>query len=496
MRFRGSGILLHITSLPSPYGIGDFGPEAYKFLDFLSENKQSYWQILPLTMTDPVFGNTPYNSISAFAGNPLLISPALLMVEGLLYKEDTEPIPPFIPDRIDYPAVMAYKDMLLDRAYERFKKKGRDIDYERFRSINAFWLDDFVLFKSIKSEQGGMAWSKWPQGLKDRQKEELDKARDRLKDRIEREVFVQHIFFRQWRALKQRCNDRNIKIIGDIPIYVNYDSADVWSDSGIFKLDQNKQQISSAGVPPDYFSATGQLWGNPLYNWDALRQSGYSWWIRRLGHVLSLVDILRIDHFRGLVAYWEVPAGEKTAVNGRWIEAPAEDFLTSVFRHFDCASLIAEDLGLITADVREVMSNFRVPGMRVLLFAFGDNLPKNPYAPHNVIKDCVIYTGTHDNNTTKGWFEQEAQPGDKERLSKYIGHEITSENISWELIRLAMMSVADTAILPMQDVLGLGGEARMNFPSTTEGNYRWRMLPEQMVAIAMLKEMAELYGRI
>lgn len=495
MRFRGSGVLLHITSLPSPYGIGDLGPEAYRFVDFLSENKQSYWQILPLSMTDPIFGNTPYNSISAFAGNSLLISPALLMVEGFLYKEDTEPVPSFKADKINYPAVTAYKDKLLDKAYERFRDKSKDSDYDRFCSMNDFWLDDFTLFKSIKAEQRGLVWSSWPQVLKDKQKEEIDKARDRLKDKIEREKFTQYIFFRQWGALRQRCNDRNIKVIGDIPIYVNYDSADVWSNPRIFKLDQNKQQISSAGVPPDYFSATGQLWGNPIYNWDVIRGSEYSWWIQRLGHVLGLVDVLRIDHFRGLIAYWEVPAGEKTAVNGKWTPAPAEDFLTRIFRHFRCISLIAEDLGIITADVREIMNKFGIPGMKVLLFAFGEGLPKNPYAPHNNIKNCVIYTGTHDNSTAKGWFEHEAQPEDKQRLSKYVGHEINAENVSWELIRLAMMSVADTAIIPMQDILGLGEDARMNHPSTTEGNYQWRMLPEQMKALGLLREMTELYGR-
>ncbi len=495
MRFRGCGILLHVTSLPSPYGIGDMGPDAYKFVDLLSENKQSYWQILPLSMTDPAFGNTPYNSISAFAGNPLLISPALLMVEGLLHKEDTEPLPPFKPDRIDYHAVTTYKDRLLDKAYERFKSNGKNSDYEKFFVANSIWLDDFALFRSIKAEQEGKPWSSWPQGLKDRQKGEMKAARDRLKDRIEREKFIQYIFFKQWNALKDRCNSHNIKIIGDIPLYVNYDSADVWANPGIFKLDENKQQISSAGVPPDYFSATGQLWGNPIYNWDAIRKTNYSWWIQRLGHNLNMVDILRIDHFRGLVAYWEVLAGETTAVKGRWVEAPAEEFLSKIFRHFSCLSIIAEDLGIITADVREVVNKFGLPGMRVLLFAFGEGLPKNPYAPHNNIKNCVIYTGTHDNNTAKGWFEHEAKPEDRQRLSKYVGHEVTAEIVSWELVRMAMMSVADTAILPMQDILGLGEEARMNQPSTIEGNYRWRMLPEQMNLKGDLKELTELYGR-
>jgi 4-alpha-glucanotransferase len=494
-RHRGSGILLHITSLPSPYGIGDMGPEAYRFVDYLSEGLQSYWQVLPLGITDPAFGNTPYDSISAFAGNPLLISPALLIVDKLLLEEETEPIPPFKADRIDYPLVMSYKNRLLDKAYEHFLSKGKDGDYERFCSANAYWLDDFVLFRSIKIQQEGRPWSGWPEELRDREKDAMQKARDGLKNRIDRERFCQYVFFKQWYALKGSCNDRGIKIIGDIPIYVNYDSADVWANPGLFKLDKDHRQIVSAGVPPDYFSPTGQLWGNPIYNWNEIQKSGYAWWILRLGHSLRLFDVLRIDHLRGLVSYWEVPAGEKTAVNGRWIEAPAEEFFTKIFRHFSCISILAEDLGTITPDVREIMNRFDIPGMKVLLFGFGDDLSKNPYVPHNHIKNCVIYTGTHDNNTVKGWFEHEAKPEDRLRFSSYLGHEPSKENVSWEMIRMAMMSVADTAILPMQDILGLGEEARMNHPGTTKGNYLWRMLPEQMNPKEDLKEMTRIYGR-
>jgi 4-alpha-glucanotransferase len=494
-RLRGNGVLLHITSLPSPYGIGDMGPEAYMFAGFLSDSLQSYWQVLPLSITDPAFGNTPYDSISAFAGNPLLISPALLMIDGLLFKEDTEPLLPFRADRIDYPAVMAYKDRLLDRAFERFRSMDKDGDYERFCSANAFWLDDFSLFRSIKIQQGGRPWSSWPDGLRDRRDEELQKARDVLQERTMREKFIQYMFFKQWSALKRRCNDLGIKIIGDIPIYVNYDSADVWANPGLFKLDEKRRQVASAGVPPDYFSATGQLWGNPIYNWDAIRKSDYAWWILRLGHNLSLVDILRIDHLRGLVSYWEVPAGKRTAVNGRWTPAPAEELFAKVFRHFSCISLLAEDLGTITADVREIMNRFEIPGMKVLLFAFGGDLSKNPYVPHNHIKNCVVYTGTHDNNTVRGWFEHEATPDDRGRLSRYLGRELSAENVSLEMIRMAMMSVADTAILPMQDILGLGEEARMNHPGTIEGNYQWRMLPEQMKPRSDLKELTQIYGR-
>lgn len=496
MRTRGSGVLLHITSLPSPYGIGDLGPEAQRFADFLAEAKQSFWQVLPLNPTDPAFGNTPYNSISAFAGNYLIISPDLLMVEGLLLKDDLTHAPSN-ETGIDYPGVMAYKDRLLDRAFEHFKSRPPDENFRSFCSRNASWLDDYALFKSIKAAQGEKAWSSWPQGLRDRQKESLDKAKDELKERIERERFVQYTFFKQWNSLKERCNSREINIIGDIPIYVNYDSADVWSHQDLFKLDAEKRQVSSAGVPPDYFSTTGQLWGNPIYDWDALQKSGYSWWILRLEHNFSLFDFLRIDHFRGLVAYWEVPAGEKTAIRGSWVEAPHEDFFATIFRRFISAPIIAEDLGTITADVREVIERFEIPGMIVLQFAFGGETAKNPYIPHNHRKNRIVYTGTHDNNTTRGWFEKDASQEEKESLFKYMGRELSADQVSWEMARLCMASIADISVIPVQDLLGLGPDARMNFPGKTTGNYQWRLKSGQASSELAMKvaEMAKTYGR-
>ncbi|HWQ19976.1 MAG TPA: 4-alpha-glucanotransferase [Methanotrichaceae archaeon] len=494
---RGSGVLLHITSLPSSWGIGDIGPEAHKFADFLAGARQSYWQVLPLSPVDPAFGNTPYDSISAFAGNQLLISPDLLMVDGLLYQEDMAPVPAFEAGIINYPAVISFKDRILDKAYQKFKSKGENPEYEAFCSKESSWLDDFALFKSIKADQGGAVWSKWPEGLRDRQKDELQKAADKLKDGISREKFLQYVFFKQWRSLKARCNSHDIKIIGDAPIYVNYDSADVWANQSLFNLDSNKHQTASSGVPPDYFSATGQLWGNPLYNWDVIKGTGFDWWIRRLGHNFSLFDLLRIDHFRGLVAYWEVPAGETTAINGRWVEAPAEDFLAETYRHFNCVPIIAEDLGIITPAVREVMSRFEIPGMMVLLFAFGEGMPKNPYVPHNHQRNRIVYTGTHDNNTVKGWFENEASSDEKRRFFSYIGREINAAQAPWEMIRLAMMSVADVAILTMQDLLGLGAESRMNHPGTTKDNYRWQITPGQVSPdlSERLREMTEIYNR-
>jgi 4-alpha-glucanotransferase len=495
---RGSGILLPILSIPSPYGIGDFGPGAYKFADFLTEAKQSFWQIVPLTPTDPKLGNTPYNSFSAFAGNKLLISPDLMLQEGLLKKEDTKPIPPFQKNRIDYPEVIRYKEKIFDRAYDYFKaERKNEHEHEKFYSENSSWLEDYSLFIAAKVHFKGQVWSAWPPEIRDRQPKALQELREEFHDIIEKEKFIQYLFFKQWFMLKNYCNQKEIQIIGDIPIYVHYDGVDVWKNPTIFKLDEEKKPLFVAGVPPDYFSETGQLWGNPVYRWDVLKENDYAWWIQRMEHTLTLYDWVRIDHFRGFVAYWEVPAGEKTAINGRWVPGPAEDFFSTLLKRFPKLPIIAEDLGVITEDVREIMQRFNLPGMRVLLFAFDETLPTNPYAPHNHVKDCVVYTGTHDNNTIKGWFEKEATPEDKKRLSSYIGRQVSSNSIHWELIRLAIMSVANTAIIPVQDILGLGEEARMNKPATTEGNYKWRLSTEQLTpSIARkLLEMTEIYGR-
>jgi 4-alpha-glucanotransferase len=498
MKRRGSGILLPIISLPSPYGIGDLGPWAYKFADFLAETKQSYWQIVPLTPTDPYFGNSPYNSSSAFAGNKLLISPDLMLNEGLLNKEDIEPIPLFPISKIDYKEVISYKERLFDRAYGRFSANGKnDYEYERFCSNNLNWLEDFALFVALKAHFQGQAWSDWPWEIRDRQTEALQTMKTKLYDRIVRVKFLQYIFFKQWFSLKKYCNQKSIQIIGDIPIYVHYDSVELWKHPEIFKLNEEKRPAFVAGVPPDYFSETGQLWGNPVYRWDVLKESGYEWWIQRIEHNLKLFDLVRVDHFRGFAAYWEVPAGEKTAINGKWVKGPAEDFFNTLLKRFPNLLIIAEDLGVITPDVRELMQLFNFPGMKVLLFAFGGDLPKNPYAPHNHVKNCVVYTGTHDNNTVRGWFEKEATIEDKNRLFSYIGQEIPVDKIHWEFIRLAMMSVANTTIIPIQDILGLGEEARINRPATAEGNYQWRLSPELLtpsVSERLLKT-TKLYGR-
>lgn len=497
MNRRASGILLHITSLFSTFGIGDMGPEAFRFSDFLAESKQGFWQILPLNPIDPLYGNSPYHTIAAFAGNPLLISPEVMVQDGLLVKKDVE-ARKYPQGRVDYDAVIAYKAKLFRLAYERFDRtKNRD-EYHRFCSENSSWLDEFSLFVALKAHFKGKAWNEWPVEARDRQSAALHSLTRELRDGIEQEKFLQYIFFRQWFALKQYCNKKGILIIGDMPIYVDYDSVDVWTHPEIFKLDENKRPAAIAGVPPDYFSPTGQLWGNPVYRWDKLKERGYDWWIHRVEHMLRLFDVVRIDHFRGLIAYWEVPAGEQTAVNGKWVKAPAADFFNTLFRRFPSLPVIAEDLGVITPDVKEVMRRFELSGMKVLLFAFGEDNPMHPYLPHTYERNAVVYSGTHDNNTSRGWFEKEATPEVRARLFRYLGREVEADDISRELIRLAMMSVANLAIIPMQDILGLGAEARMNQPGTGDGNWEWQLVPGQLTpALAKnLCEIAETYGRI
>ncbi|PKL43301.1 MAG: 4-alpha-glucanotransferase [Planctomycetes bacterium HGW-Planctomycetes-1] len=498
MNKRGSGILLHITSLPSPFGIGDLGPWAYRFADFLSQTNQSYWQILPLNPTDLACGNSPYSSISAFAGNTLLISPELLVEQGLLSPDDVAHKPSFTAERTDYASVIPYKGRLFNRAFEHFKHHGDEKKAcEEFCAQNREWLEDVALFTVIKNHHQGRVWQEWEAGFRDRDRESIETINIDFQEAIEREKFLQYLFFKQLHSLKNYCNNKGIKLIGDIPIYVSYDSADVWTHTDLFKLDKNKRPLSIAGVPPDYFSATGQLWGNPVYRWDVLQKTGYRWWIQRLAHNLSLFDVVRIDHFRGFVAFWEVPATETTALNGRWEEAPAVDFFATVKEAFPAVPIIAEDLGLITDDVKEIINRLGFPGMRVLLFAFGEDLPAHPYLPHNYVPNCIAYTGTHDNNTVKGWFENEAAPQDKARLCCYVGKNVTSTKVHEELIRLAMMSVADTVIIPLQDVLGLGQEAQMNRPAIALGNWQWRFLPEQLTTVhtEWLKKLTCTYGR-
>jgi 4-alpha-glucanotransferase len=496
---RGSGILLHLTSLPSAFGIGDLGPWAYRFADFLAESKQKCWQCLPLNPTDGEAGNSPYHSTSAFAFNPLLISPEMLVQEGFLSREDLEPLPSFPVQRVDYPAVTAYKERIFSRAFELFRTGAVPSDYQAFCDRNRPWLDPFALFTALKAYYVGKAWYTWPDMHRYTNVAALEAQQpERIRAWAEKVRFLQYLFFTQWTQLKAYCRRKGIRVFGDMPIYMIHDSADVWMHPEIFNLDPHTgQPLTVAGVPPDYFSKTGQLWGNPVYRWDALKEGRYGWWMERIAHNLELFDLVRLDHFRGFVAFWEVPAGEKNAVKGRWVAAPATDFFSELTKRFPALPLVAEDLGTITPDVWELMDHFRLPGMKVLLFAFGPDLPDNLYAPHNHTPWSVVYTGTHDNNTVRGWFEKEASQEDKHRLCRYLGKDVSAETVHREMIRLAMMSVARMAIFPMQDVLGLGEEARMNRPASNHDNWRWRLNPQDLSPSVSgdLCRLTELYGR-
>lgn len=484
MKKRGSGVLLHITSLPSPYGIGDLGPDAYRFVDFLAAAGQRYWQVLPLNPTDPVCGNSPYSSVSAFACNTLLISPELLKEWGYLSDDDIKKSPSFPEDYCDFNAVIPYKQSLIEKAYDAFQSHGGDdAEYRSFCREHAGWLENFALFVVIKRKLNGAVFSDWPVALRDREPKALREAVKELASEIDREKFFQYLVVKQWFGLKSYCDEKGICLIGDVPIYVNYDSVDVWTNPQNFKLDEKtKKPTVVAGVPPDYFSKTGQLWGNPVYRWDRLKEDGFEWWMQRFGHVLHFFHLTRVDHFRGFVDFWEVPAGQKTAVDGRWQKVPAVDFFKTFKRRFPDSAIIAEDLGIITDEVRKVMKRFDFSGMKVLMFAFGDDDPKHPYLPRNFVRNCVVYTGTHDNNTARGWFEHEADEAVRQRLSKYIGYDVTVETVHEDLIRLAMGSVANTVLIPMQDVLGLGEESRMNMPASPHGNWSWRVLNSQLGA--------------
>jgi 4-alpha-glucanotransferase len=488
---RASGILLHVSSLPSAYGIGDLGHSARTFIETLHAAGQRLWQVLPLQPVDDTHHFSPYSSSSAFAGNRYLISPELLVEHGFIAAEDLAAAPRFPDDHVDYPAVTKFKHQLLSRAWERYAQHGDTAAFESFCHAEASWLDDYALFVVARDQNDRRSWIEWPEPLRDRDPEALKRFHEEHRDQIDRIKFEQFLFFQQWELLRAFANEHDIQIFGDLPIYVIHDSADVWANPGIFKLDKKLKPKVVAGVPPDYFSKTGQLWGNPVYNWAALRRQDYRWWLRRLEQMFRLYDIVRIDHFRGLIAYWEVPAHHKTAVDGRWVKAPVDDFLTKVHRQFENPRVVAEDLGTITDDVVRVMKRYRLPGMKVLEFAFGEDNPKHKYLPENYDEDSVVYTGTHDNNTIVGWFRNEVDTEQKERIERYLGTEVSAADIHWHLIRLALQSRARLALFPIQDVLGLDERARMNTPATTKDNWSWRLTPEQMVQIPV-KKLAEL----
>lgn len=491
---RQSGILLHPTSLPGDYGIGSLGEEAYEFIDFLVAADQKLWQILPLGPTG--YGDSPYQSFSAFAGNPLLISLERLKKDGLLAADDLKTEKEFARDYVDYDQVTEFKYPLFEKAFQTFKREAAkpiENKFQRFCCENSDWLDDYALFKALKEYFNGQPWYKWDEDIKLRRSETVNHYQQTLQDRIQFHKFIQYIFFKQWNRLKAYANENYIKIVGDIPIFVAYDSADVWANPELFSLDGEKKPINVAGVPPDYFSETGQLWGNPLYDWQKLKETGYDWWIDRFETTLDLVDIVRLDHFRGFAAYWAVPYGEKTAVRGKWKEGPGKDFFRKVKDDLKELPIIAEDLGVITDEVEELRDYFNFPGMNVLQFGFNSQ-EDNDHLPHNYTKNSVVYTGTHDNNTVLGWYNN-ADEEAKEYAKEYL--KASEDNICWDFLQVAWASVSKIAIAPLQDILSLNSEARMNTPGTTKGNWQWRYRKE-MLDINLskkLKRLTEIYHR-
>jgi 4-alpha-glucanotransferase len=488
---RRSGVLLHPTCLPSRYGIGDLGPAAFVFVDYLARARQSLWQVLPLGPTG--FGNSPYASPSAFAGNVLLISLEPLLEQELLTETEVAELAALATDRVDFARLVPLKRGVLELAYRRGRDRLR-ARIEEFRAMNDGWLDDFALFSALKDASGG-PWTGWDPRLLHRDRDAMASAHDRLADRVQFHQFCQYLFFDQWTRLRAHAASLGIAIVGDIPVFVAHDSADVWAHQRLFKLDGRGQPTVVAGVPPDYFSATGQLWGNPLYDWEAMAQSGYQWWIARFRHLLQLVDLVRIDHFRGFEAAWEVPAGATTAVDGQWVKGPGATVFVAMGEALrQKPPVMAEDLGLITDEVRSLLAETGFPGMKVLQFAFGDDA-ENPYLPHNYPDpNCVVYTGTHDNNTTQAWFAA-LRGHEREHVIRYLGTRRAS--ISERLMRLASSSIANTAIVPLQDVLDLGSEARVNTPGAPEGNWTWRLESDQLnpQRAECLAELTTLYGR-
>jgi 4-alpha-glucanotransferase len=492
---RRSGLLLHPTSLPGKYGIGTLGQEAYNWINFLESAGQRLWQVMPLGPTG--YGDSPYQCFSAFAGNPYLINLEHLVSENLLSDSDLQAAPTFSDDSVDYGPVISFKIDMLNRAFQHFSTSASTEQRDRFNIFTqekTGWLEDYALFMACKEAHGGKSWNNWDEGVRSRNPEALSEWRSKLVNEISKQKFWQWLFFEQWNAVKSYANSKDIKVIGDIPIFIAYDSADAWSNPDLFYFDEGGNPTVIAGVPPDYFSATGQRWGNPLYRWDVMKKQKYAWWIERFKGTLELVDIIRVDHFRGFEAYWEIPASEETAIKGAWVKAPGADLFKTVREVLGELPIIAEDLGVITPEVEKLRDDAGFPGMKVLQFAFAADAA-DPYLPHNYVRNAVVYSGTHDNDTTRGWY---AQASEKERdfVRKYLAR--GDDNIAWEFIRLAFSSVADTAVAPLQDVIGLGSEGRMNTPGLPSGNWSWRMKWEQLPywVAPQLREMATMYGRL
>jgi 4-alpha-glucanotransferase len=474
---RASGILLHITSLPSAFGIGDLGPQSYEFVDLLAGSKQRYWSILPLSPVRLEDGNSPYQTSSAFAGNPLLISPQKLAEDGFLSKPAVKQ-PPKSSSKVDFAAVYPQKQAMLKAAYQNLKNGAGASEFKAFCTQNENWLCDYALYIALRNRTG-KPWNQWLPSIREREPKAIEQKQRQLKEEIEAEKFAQFLFFIQWRRLKEYCKIRQVSIIGDMPFYVAYDSADVWVHPELFGLYKNGKPRYVGGVPPDYFSASGQLWGNPVYDWQKHKETGFRWWLERIQHNLMLCDLLRLDHFRGFVAYWQVSAKAETAKRGRWIKTPSQAFFGALRRAFPSLPFIAEDLGYIDEPVKQAIGQLGVPGMRVLLFGL-DGSKTNPHAPKNYARNSAAYTGTHDTNTVLGWFTAEADAKQRQNLFKLIGKTVSEGDVSFEAVKLVESSLADLCIIPLQDVLGLGAEARMNNPSYPLGNWQWRATDKQL----------------
>jgi 4-alpha-glucanotransferase len=493
---RAAGVLLHISSLPSKIGIGDLGEWAFRFADFLHRSGQTFWQILPLSPTTAEQSWSPYSSYSSMAGNIMFISLEQLFSEGLLSKRD------FLPGahshrRSDFKKILSFKEDLLKKAYQNSLSQGHS-EFESFRRTQSFWLDDFAMYVVSKTANKNLPWYQWPNSLRSRNENAIRKfVQDHAED-LNRVKWYQYIFDKQWKALKSYCNGLGISIIGDLPFYVAHDSVDVWSDQEVFKLKKSGTMAGVAGVPPDYFNSDGQLWGMPVYNWDVLKKRKFDWWINRLRKNMELVDCLRLDHFRAFDKFWEVPANDKNAIGGKWKAAPGKELFYALREKFGSLPFIAEDLGDVDEKVFDLRDEFELPGMKVLQFAFNDHMAASPHIPHNFEKNFAVYTGTHDNNTSRGWFRREVKSDVKGQIKKYFGQPITDKNIHIKMIQLAYASVADLCIIPMQDVLGLDEKSRMNVPATTAGNWQWRMssIKDAKRQEKWLRNLAELYGRL
>ncbi len=498
---RASGILLHPTCLPSRFGIGDLGHSAYEFVDFLDGSGQTLWQILPLGPTG--YEHSPYiMNFSTFAGNPLLISLDQLVEIGLLQSDKLTPLPQtedIVSNRVNFDRVIAHKMPFLQQAYQRFRQLPPPEGFETFCQEKSYWLDDYALFMALLEKHDNQPWNQWEPALARREESALKIKAEELKETILYHKFLQFQFFQQWSKLRDYANQKGIQIIGDISIYVCYNSSDVWANPDNFQLDsETLEPTYIAGVPPDYFSATGQLWGNPVYDWNALEKTQFKWWIDRFKATLDYADIVRIDHFRGFEAYWRVPAGETTAINGEWILAPGETFFNTLRQSLGSLPVLAEDLGIITPEVEKLRDDFEFPGMKILLFAFGGG-GDHAYLPHNYTQNCVVYTGTHDNDTTLGWWEK-ASAQEKQNVAQYLGYNSPEEiqEVNWELMGYALSSVAVQAIIPLQDILGLDNDGRMNDPSINEGNWRWRYESSELLTAEMsdrLRSLTQLYNR-